>query len=863
MSISLQFLVCRQNRSRTGRWTHSLLNESCLEQHNVYHLRSRAYVISRVLSNIGTMMNDEKGAGGGDGKSKTIHEHGQGFGMELDLTSNINNPYYITTPIYYVNGQPHLGHAYTNVVADILARFHRKAMHPVLFLTGTDEHGQKVQQSAQAAKQSPLAFATQVSQQFRDLADSLGCSHDDFIRTTEERHKTAATKLWKTLSERGHIFQGKYEGWYSVRDEAYYHDEEVMRTKNKFIPADKQYYKRSSKSSNGMIAVSTGSPVTWVQEDSYFFKLSAYTQPLLDYYYANPDFVSPRRALNEVVAFVAQAGGLKDLSISRSTFDWGIPVPQTTVHDNSPNSATSGNRDFENDFPNLHHHVNSSNSGYSGSGSGNSRNTNTTHIGEANQHIMYVWLDALTNYLSAVEYGTAGHGNDNDKSPLFAKHWPPSLHVVGKDITRFHCIYWPAFLLAAGLEPPKKIFAHGWWTKDGEKMSKSIGNVINPNLLLQRYGRDAVRYYMAAEVVLGNDGDFSHSRVAMRFNGDLANDVGNLAQRALTMVDKHCQGYIPQPGQVEIPTQIVGTTADIINLGLNSTAFLQEDRNLLDACNHALTTGYIHMNTNQNIKAYCESVINVAKLGNRYIDKQAPWSLWKAGTDEDIARMHTVLYTLLETLRRVAILLEPVLPDGSNKLLKQIGARISTSTSTSTCNDNNNDNGSFASVFQDYLQPGSRIGIPTPVFPKIELTDAEVQAAVNSSSRGSSSSSSSSNTPSSNGNSGNSKKSSRNNQGSRNKGSGGKNMEKDVQLLHELTLQHANTDVISLQNHIDNAGDVVRKLKLGQSQGQAGSAAEDDGKLQLKKAINTLLSLKEIMQSKQSQNNNNDNNNYN
>jgi len=544
--------------------------------------------------------------------SMPIHENRSSV---LDFHANANKPYYITTPIYYVNGQPHLGHAYTSVATDMLARFHRKAGHPVHFLTGTDEHGQKVQQAAEAAGVSPQAYADTVSLQFREMVNALGCSHDDFIRTTESRHKIAATKLWKALEASGQIYLGAYEGWYSVRDEAFYSETELIDGK-----------------------APTGAEVIWMKEESYFFRLSQWTQPLLAHYERHPDFICPKGSRNETIAFVGQEGGLKDLSISRSTFSWGIPVP--------------GNP----------------------------------------QHVMYVWLDALANYLSAVGYAAADTAG-SDSGSLY-KFWPASLHVIGKDILRFHCIYWPAFLLAAGLPLPRRVFAHGWWTKDGQKMSKSVGNVLDPMQLVAAHGKDPLRYFMMSEIPFGSNGDFSHLAFANRYNADLANDVGNLTQRVATLLQKHCHGRVPQPGTREVPLQPEA---------LDVSKLLRTDLELLQACDTALQACATHA-TSLNLKQYCETIIDISRLGNRYIDTEAPWTQAKAGNFE---RVHSVLYTLVEALRRLSILLEPVIPDGAAALYAQLGV---TDPMQQT----------FAS-FATPVLPGSSVGIPAPVFPRIDV----------------------------------------------------------------------------------------------------------------------------------------------
>src|SRR6266436_459683 len=372
-----------------------------------------------------------------------------------------DRPFFVTTPIYYVNDAPHLGHAYTTVACDALARFMRLDGHRVKFLTGTDEHGQKVEQSARLAGISPQQFTDRISDAFRDMTRLLDISNDDFIRTTEPRHVRGVQVLWQELERRGEIYLGRFAGWYSVRDEAFYDEGELVDGK-----------------------APSGAEVEWLEEENYFFRLSAWQDRLLAYYDANPDAVAPRSRRNEVVSFVRS--GLRDLSISRTSFSWGIPVP------------------------------------------GNPR------------HVIYVWLDALMNYISALGY-------PETETPDFSAYWSCVLHIVGKDILRFHAVYWPAFLMAAGLDPPRRIFAHGWWTVEGEKMSKSLGNGIPPDVLVEKYGVDSARYFLLRELPFGSDGDFSHRAVVSRLNGDLANDLGNLAQRVLVMINRECSAYVPDP----------------------------------------------------------------------------------------------------------------------------------------------------------------------------------------------------------------------------------------------------------------------------------------------------------------------------
>ena len=471
--------------------------------------------------------------------------------------------YYVTTPIYYVNDAPHIGHAYTTLACDVLARFKRLDGYDVKFLTGTDEHGQKVEKSAQAAGTDPQAFTDKVSQNFRDLADFMNFTHDDFIRTTEERHRISVQALWNKLIEAGEIYLGSYSGWYAVRDEAFYGEGEL------------------TKGPDGKRTAPSGAEVDWVEEPSYFFKLSAWQDRLLQFYDDNPDFILPKTRRNEVTSFVK--GGLQDLSVSRTSFKWGIPVP--------------GDPD----------------------------------------HIMYVWLDALTNYITAV-------GHPETETGEYATYWPADLHMVGKDILRFHAVYWPAFLMAAGLEPPKRVFAHGWWTNEGQKISKSLGNVIDPHDLVATYGLDPVRYFLMREVPFGNDGDFSHKAMVHRMNGDLANDFGNLAQRVLSMINKNCAAAVPHHGE-----------------------FIANDADLLGAADGLLDTLRGLMDR-QDFNDALEAIWVVIRQANAYVDAQAPWKLKK----EDPERMGTVLYVLAETVRKLALVSGPFMPQAMDKMLDQL-----------------------------------------------------------------------------------------------------------------------------------------------------------------------------------------------
>jgi methionyl-tRNA synthetase len=506
--------------------------------------------------------------------------------------------YYVTTPIYYVNDSPHIGHAYTTLACDALARFMRLDGYDVHFLTGTDEHGQKVEKSAKLAGKDPQTFTDEVSQRFRLLAQDMNYSHDDFIRTTERRHVEACQELWRRLKERGQIYLGSYSGWYAVRDEAYYAEDEL-----------------ETRPDGRKIAKASGAEAEWVEEPSYFFQLSEWQQPLLDHYEKHPDFIAPESRRNEVISFVKS--GLKDLSVSRTTFKWGIPVPDDS------------------------------------------------------EHIMYVWLDALTNYITAV-------GFPDINSETWLKYWPADLHMVGKDILRFHAVYWPAFLMAAGLEPPKRVFAHGWWTNEGQKISKSLGNVIDPYALVERYGLDQVRYFLLREVPFGNDGDFSHRAIVQRMNGDLANGLGNLGQRVLAMINKSCDAKVPAHG-----------------------ALTAADESLLAAA-HALLPVVRPLMTAQQFHKALEAIWQVVTEADRYMDEQAPWSLRKNG---DLARMGTVLYVLAETIRHLALLVQPFMPESASRILDQVAV--------------GEGDRSFASIGPEHaLESGTSLPKPEGVFPR-------------------------------------------------------------------------------------------------------------------------------------------------
>jgi methionyl-tRNA synthetase len=476
-------------------------------------------------------------------------------------TSSGQRHYYITTAISYPNGVPHIGHAYEAIATDAIARFMRLDGYDVFFLTGTDEHGQKIQQTAVKEGLTARELVDRNSMRFREMVARMNCSNDDFIRTTEDRHHKSSMAIWERMEKSGDIYLSKYAGWYSVRDEAYYAEDETHVNEHGVRLASK-----------------SGTPVEWVEEESYFFKLSAYQDRLLDLYKTHPDFVLPKERLNEVASFVR--GGLQDLSISRTTFDWGIKVP--------------GN----------------------------------------DKHIMYVWVDALTNYITAV-------GFPDIDSDQFKRFWPADLHVIGKDIVRFHAVYWPAFLMSAGLAVPRRIFSHGFLFNRGEKMSKSVGNVVDPFGMADEYGVDQLRYFLLREIPFGQDGNYSHEAIVQRINADLANDLGNLAQRSLSMIAKQFGGKLPEPG-----------------------AFSDNDKAILASADDMLADARAAMKT-QALHQVLNAVWSVVSDANRYFAGEAPWALAKT----DPVRQGTVLYVTAEVMRQIAILAQPFMPASANKLL--------------------------------------------------------------------------------------------------------------------------------------------------------------------------------------------------
>lgn len=511
----------------------------------------------------------------------------------------MSDTFYITTAISYPNGKPHIGHAYEFIVTDALARFQRLDGRDVFFLTGTDEHGIKMLQTARDEGVPVRELADRNAARFEAMTRAMSGSNDDFIRTTEERHRRACQAIWERMAANGDIYKDSYAGWYSVREEAYYDEDETeMRD-------------------DGVRYGPQGTPVEWMEEESYFFRLSAYRDRLLDLYDRQPGFIGPDTRRNEIVAFVER--GLKDLSVSRTTFNWGVPVP------------------------------------------GDER------------HVMYVWIDALTNYLTAT-----GWPDEHARN----RFWPADVHVIGKDITRFHAIYWPAFLMSAGLPLPGRVFGHGFLFNRGEKMSKSVGNVVDPFELADHYGVDRMRYFFMREVPFGNDGNYSHEAIVARTNADLANGLGNLAQRSLSMIARNCDGKVPAYGEL--------TEADAALIGAAGTA--------LAAAREAMAEQAVH-------KAL-EAVFAVVARADRYIDAQAPWALRKT----DPERMAGVLYTMAETVRRVAILTQPFMPDASARLLDLVAVP--------------EDRRAFADLDAP-LAPGTPLPVPQGVFPRYVEADGE------------------------------------------------------------------------------------------------------------------------------------------
>jgi methionyl-tRNA synthetase len=503
----------------------------------------------------------------------------------------MSDPFYITTAISYPNGPPHIGHAYEAIAADAMARFQRSRGRDVRFQTGTDEHGLKMAQAARAEGVEPRGFADKMSRLFQSMCDTLNVSYDRFIRTSQPDHYEASQAIWKAMEERGDLYLDRYEGWYSVRDEAYYEPEELVNAED------------------GSKLSPQGTPVEWTVEESWFFRLSKYQQSLLDHYTANPDFIRPETRRNEVVRFVE--GGLKDLSISRTSFDWGVPVPGS------------------------------------------------------NHHVMYVWLDALTNYITGLGYP--------DDTEMWRRYWPANVHLIGKDVVRFHAVYWPAFLMSAGIDLPKQIYGHGFLLSRGEKMSKSVGNVVDPMVLADRFGVDALRYFLLREVPFGQDGSYSAEAIVNRANAELANSFGNLAQRTLSMIVKNLDGVLPAPGEADEDVQLL----DLVR----------------KAADQEVPDAFDRFAFSQGIEAWLRAVFAC----NAYVDAQAPWALRKS----DPQRMTEVLGTLVAAVRDLAGAIAPIIPQSAEKLLSLIDAG----------------------------ERGTPIAQPTPLFPRLELPEDEEEAA--------------------------------------------------------------------------------------------------------------------------------------
>ncbi len=512
----------------------------------------------------------------------------------------MSEPFYITTAISYPNGRPHIGHAYEAIAADAIARFHRLQGHDVRFLTGTDEHGLKMVQTARVAGRETIDLANEMSAYFREMCEKLNISIDTFVRTTEPHHHRASQAIWERLKASGDLYLDRYEGWYSVRDEAFYDEKELI-------------------GGEGGIKLSPqGTPVEWTTEETWFFRLSKYEQPLLEHYEKHADFIRPESRRNETIRFVE--GGLKDLSVSRTSFDWGVKVPGI------------------------------------------------------DDHVMYVWLDALTAYISGLGFP--------DENGDFARYWPASLHLIGKDIVRFHTVYWPAFLMSAGLPLPKQIFGHGFLlARGGEKMSKSAGNVVDPMDLAAQFGVDQLRYFLLREVSFGQDGSYSEEAIVTRCNADLANNFGNLAQRSLSMIAKNCNGNVPQPGHE--------TTAESA---------------LLEAIGAAHLSALAHMK-DISPNGALEAIWAAMSAANLYFADQAPWAVRKT----DPARADTILYYTAEAVRRLAIMARWIIPCGSDAILDQLSQ-------PDDCRD-------FGRL-QDRIEPGLVLPVPDGVFPRLMIPEA-------------------------------------------------------------------------------------------------------------------------------------------
>ncbi|KQM13059.1 methionine--tRNA ligase [Novosphingobium sp. Leaf2] len=519
----------------------------------------------------------------------------------------MGEPYYITTAISYPNGRPHIGHAYEAIAADVIARFKKAEGYDVRFQTGTDEHGLKMAQKARELGTTPAALADEMSAYFKDMCDALNIDYDVFIRTTEPRHHAATQDLWRRMEAAGDLYLDRYEGWYSVRDEAYYDESELT--------TGEDGTKRSPQ----------GTPVEWTVEESWFFRLSRYQDKLLDLY-SSHDFIRPESRRNEIQRFVE--GGLRDLSISRTSFDWGVKVPTTQ--------------------------------------------------GADDRHVMYVWVDALTNYLTGLGFP--------DKDDAFAKFWPADVHLIGKDIVRFHAVYWPAFLMSAGLAVPKQVFGHGFLLNRGQKESKSLGNVTDPIGLSETFGVDALRYFLMREVAFGQDGSWSADAIVVRTNAELANSFGNLAQRSLSMIFKNIGG------ELKVISQIATADAALLSVVAQGIADLR--------------TAFANFDFSNGLEAWMRAVFAC----NQYVDEQAPWALRKT----DPARMETVLITLFRAVRDLALAVRPVVPTAMDKLLDQMGQPA--------------DKRDFSALsdrawYEALVSSGFRVEQPVGVFPRLEMPE--------------------------------------------------------------------------------------------------------------------------------------------
>ncbi len=517
----------------------------------------------------------------------------------------MSDPFYITTAIHYPNGKPHIGHAYETIAADVLARFHRLQGREVRFQTGTDEHGLKMAQKARDLGITPRALADEMSGAFRGLFDQLDITYDRFIRTTDEDHHRASQAIWQAMEAKGDLYLDRYEGWYSVRDEAYYDESELIEGEG------------------GEKLSPQSTPVEWTEEETWFFRLSKYQDQLLTLL-KTPGFLEPESRRNEMISFVS--GGLRDLSVSRTSFDWGVKVPGSEAH------------------------------------------------------VMYVWVDALTNYLTGLGYP--------DKTEDYAKFWPASLHLIGKDIVRFHTVYWPAFLMSADLPLPKQVFGHGFLLNRGQKESKSLGNVTDPGELAERFGVDNLRYFLMREIAFGQDGSYSAEAIVTRCNAELANSFGNLAQRTLSMISKNMDGK------------------------LEAFDLAQDDKTLLETVREACRSGLPDAFEKLAFSAGIEEWIKAVYACNQYVDEQAPWGLKKT----DPERMNAVLQTLFVAIRDLAIAIQPVVPAKANAVLDQLGAAADERDYAALTNE---------SWFDALVDAGHIVEKPTPIFPRLEMPEEE------------------------------------------------------------------------------------------------------------------------------------------